>query len=126
MSLLRRTLLEFGGQMRQHVITGVLGRGCKQTANNRSLRGSFFQEWSALFVVPEESGGRIVFHYPRLQPATPAAESNFAIATRTADAAIQGVGLRASFTALSVIDPNDNEQVLSYRSYFPAPSAAVY
>ena len=30
--------------------------------------GSFFQEWSALFVAEEESGGRICFHYPRLSP----------------------------------------------------------
>jgi hypothetical protein len=30
--------------------------------------GSFFQEWSALFVVEEESGGRVCFYYPRLSP----------------------------------------------------------
>lgn len=30
--------------------------------------GSFFQEWSALFVAQEETGGRICFHYPRLSP----------------------------------------------------------
>jgi hypothetical protein len=30
--------------------------------------GSFFQEWSALFVVEAESGGRICFYYPRLSP----------------------------------------------------------
>jgi hypothetical protein len=30
--------------------------------------GSFFQEWSALFVVEPESGGRICFYYPRLSP----------------------------------------------------------
>jgi hypothetical protein len=90
--------------------------------------GSFFQEWSALFVVPEESGGRVVFHYPRLQPATPAAEANFPITDGAGNqaAAIHGFALQASFTALPVTDPNDNEQVLSYRSYFPAPSAAVY
>lgn len=91
--------------------------------------GSFFQEWSALFVVPEESGGRIVFHYPRLQPAAPAAENNFPIAARAAKneaATIHGFALQASFTALPVTDPNDNEQVLCYRSYFPAPDAAVY
>ncbi len=29
---------------------------------------SFFQEWSALFVVEEESGGRVCFYYPRLSP----------------------------------------------------------
>lgn len=30
--------------------------------------GSFFQEWSALFVAEEESGGRLCFYYPRLSP----------------------------------------------------------
>jgi hypothetical protein len=30
--------------------------------------GSFFQEWSALFVVEPESGGRVCFYYPRLSP----------------------------------------------------------
>ena len=30
--------------------------------------GSFFQEWSALFIVEPESGGRICFYYPRLSP----------------------------------------------------------
>jgi hypothetical protein len=30
--------------------------------------GSFFQEWSALFVGEEESGGRVCFYYPRLSP----------------------------------------------------------
>jgi hypothetical protein len=28
--------------------------------------GSFFQEWSALFVVEAETGGRVCFYYPRL------------------------------------------------------------
>lgn len=30
--------------------------------------GSFFQEWSALFVAEAESGGRVCFYYPRLSP----------------------------------------------------------
>jgi hypothetical protein len=30
--------------------------------------GSFFQEWSALFVAEPESGGRVCFYYPRLSP----------------------------------------------------------
>jgi hypothetical protein len=30
--------------------------------------GSFFQEWSALFVVEPQSGGRVCFYYPRLSP----------------------------------------------------------
>ena len=83
--------------------------------------GSFFQEWSALFVVPEEAGSRICFYYPRLQPASPAAEENFAL-----QAPIRGFGLHAAFAALPATDANDNEQVLCYRSFFPAANAAVY
>ena len=83
--------------------------------------GSFFQEWSALFVLPEENGARVCFHYPRLQPIAPAAESSFEIAKP-----ITGFGLHASFTALPVIDANDNEQVLCYRSFFPAVNSAMY
>jgi hypothetical protein len=37
--------------------------------------GSFFQEWSALFVAEEESGGRVCFYYPRLSP-NPGARSS--------------------------------------------------
>ena len=37
--------------------------------------GSFFQEWSALFVVEAESGGRICFYYPRLSPNPGAGQS---------------------------------------------------
>jgi hypothetical protein len=83
--------------------------------------GSFFQEWSALFVVPEESGSRICFYYPRLQPAAPATEENFAL-----EAPIRGFGLHAAFAALPATDANDNEQVLCYRSFFPAANAAIY
>lgn len=37
--------------------------------------GSFFQEWSALFVAEGENGGRVCFYYPRLSP-NPGAGSN--------------------------------------------------
>ncbi len=83
--------------------------------------GSFFQEWSALFAVEEESGGRICLHYPRLQPSEPAGEQKFEIAS-----GLEGHALRATFMALPQRDINDNEQVLCYRSYFPAASAALY
>ncbi len=83
--------------------------------------GSFFQEWSALFVVEDESGGRIVFHYPRLQPAAPAQEACADIAPPLA-----AWSLRADFLALPGTDLNDAEQVLCYRSFFPAPYAALY
>jgi hypothetical protein len=83
--------------------------------------GSFFQEWSALFVLEEESGARVCFYYPCLQPATPAQETKFEL-----PASLCGWSLHASFLALPHTDLNDGEQVLCYRSFFPAPSAALY
>lgn len=96
--------------------------------------GSFFQEWSALFVAEEESGGRVCFHYPRLSPnpggsnkgggnsAGRFVREEFA----EIDKPFSAVSLRASFLALPYSDPNDGQTVLCYRSYFPAPMAAAY
>ncbi len=83
--------------------------------------GSFFQEWSALFVVEDENGARFCFHYPRLQPAASASETRAEI-----EAPLEAWSLHGSFMALPTTDVNDGEQVLCYRSYFPAPSAALY
>ncbi len=83
--------------------------------------GSFFQQWSALFVLPEESGGRVCFYYPRLESAAPARETVFEVA-----APISGCALHAAFLALPYKDINDSEQVVCYRSYFPAATAALY
>lgn len=83
--------------------------------------GSFWQEWSALFLIPQESGGRICFFYPRLQPATPAQEQALEIA-----APLHAWSLRASFIALPHTDSNDNEQVVCYRSYVPAARAPAF
>jgi hypothetical protein len=43
--------------------------------------GSFFQEWSALFVVEAESGGRVCFYYPRLSPNPGAGTSGVSFAS---------------------------------------------
>ena len=83
--------------------------------------GSFFQEWSALFVVPESSGGRLCFYYPRLQACAPASEGVEMIAKPLEQTCLHG-----SFLALPITDPNDSEQVVCYRSYFPAAGAALY
>ena len=82
---------------------------------------SFFQEWSALFVLPESSGGRFCFYYPRLQTAAPASEATEMIAKPLEQTCLHG-----SFIALPVTDPNDSEQVVCYRSYFPAAGSQVY
>ncbi len=39
--------------------------------------GSFYQEWSALFVMEGSQGERIFFHYPRLQTMTRRGRSDF-------------------------------------------------
>jgi hypothetical protein len=83
--------------------------------------GSFFQEWSALFVLPEGAGGRVCFHYPRLQPAIPALEAAIEISPP-----LESFALRAAFIALPHTDANDSEQVLCYRSFYPPASAALY
>ena len=76
--------------------------------------GSFFQEWSALFVMAGEQGERILFHYPRLQAMAGAQESGQALV-----APLERVALNASFRALPVTDLNDSEQVVCFRSFLP-------
>lgn len=126
--------------------------------------GSFFQEWSALFVAEPESGGRVCFYYPRLSPNPGSAPGGASMksgaglkapnsggaANTNATAATTGgssgnstkkfyredfsqiakplasVSLHGSFIALPFTDTNDGQTVLCYRSYFPAPMAAVY
>ena len=83
--------------------------------------GSFFQEWSGLFLFEDEAGGRICLHYPRLRPAAPAREEEWEIA-----APLRGLAQQANFTAVPYGDVNDGEQALCYRSLCPAPGVAVY
>jgi hypothetical protein len=88
--------------------------------------GSFFQEWSGLFVAEEQSGGRVCFYYPRLS-ATRATE----VRAKREDfleiaEPLSAIALRASFVARPFVDSNDGQSVLCYRSYFPATAAAAY
>lgn len=77
--------------------------------------GSFFQEWSALFVLPGEQGDRVIYHYPRLQAMREAGET-----TGTLAAPLARVRLAGAFRALPVTDANDRERVVCFRSYLPA------
>ena len=81
---------------------------------------SFFQEWSGLFIVAPDSGGRTCFFYPRLQPAAGARETRQELA-----GPLFSHRLHVNLRALPATDMNDNETVLCYRSYVPAPNAAV-
>lgn len=83
--------------------------------------GSFFQEWSALFVVPDEGGGRACFYYPRIQASAPAQERTAAVADP-----LKGHALHASLIALPYADATDGQAVVCYRSYTPSTMAALY
>ena len=83
--------------------------------------GSFFQEWSGLFVIPGESGGRICVYYPRLQPCQSNGEQH-----REWTASFFNTMSHVSLRAMPTTDSNDGETVLCYRSYFPSEYAAAY
>jgi len=76
---------------------------------------SFFQEWSALFVLEGEQGDRVLVHYPRLQAMQGSAE-----ALDTLSAPLERIRLAGAFRALPVKDTNDGETVVCFRSYLPA------
>lgn len=82
--------------------------------------GSFFQEWSGLFVYDGEQGDRVLFHYPRLQAMQGSAEIHETLATP-----LEQVRLAGAFRALPVADANDGESILCFRSYFPAAMRLV-
>jgi hypothetical protein len=76
---------------------------------------SFFQEWSALFVMEGEQGDRVILHYPRLQAMHGAAEG-----AETLVAPLERMRLAGAFRALPMRDAVDGEMVLCFRSYLPA------
>jgi hypothetical protein len=82
--------------------------------------GSFFQEWSALFVIDGEQGERILFHYPRLQSMGGAAEAATVLLSP-----LERIALSATFRALPVTDANDGEQVLCFRTFLPSPATLI-
>ncbi|HTW80145.1 MAG TPA: hypothetical protein VME23_11425 [Terracidiphilus sp.] len=86
--------------------------------------GSFYQEWSALFVMEGSQGERIFFHYPRLQAATGAEETVTPLNNKFQNGQSR-VMLNGRFIALPVSDPLDNERVVCYRSFLPAANALV-
>jgi len=86
--------------------------------------GSFYQEWSALFVLQCTLGERIVFYYPRLQPMISAEESATPLDTKH-KGGHERVTIKAQFLALPVSDPLDGERVLCYRSFLPAANTLI-
>jgi hypothetical protein len=86
--------------------------------------GSFYQEWSALFVMEGSQGERIFFHYPRLQSVAGAQEAALPLDGKQ-KAGLARVLLKGQFLALPVTDPLDGERVVCYRSFLPASHALV-
>jgi hypothetical protein len=86
--------------------------------------GSFYQEWSALFVMEGSQGERIFFYYPRLQTMASAEEAAVPLAGKQ-KAGHARIQLKGQFTALPIIDLLDGERVVCYRSFMPAANALI-
>jgi len=86
--------------------------------------GSFYQEWSALFVVEGSQGERVFFFYPRLQSMA-SAEENSQPLNLARKNGLEQLLLKGQFLALPVTDPLDGERVVCYRSFLPAANALV-
>lgn len=86
--------------------------------------GSFYQEWSALFVMEGSQGERVFFHYPRLQSMSGAQEAVLPLDAKNKNGQSR-VALKAQFLALPVTDPLDGERVVCYRSFLPAANSLI-
>ena len=86
--------------------------------------GSFYQEWSGLFVVEGSQGDRVFFHYPRLQAIAEAEESTVPLDAKHKNG-LARILLKGQFAALPVIDSIDHERVLCYRHFKPAAYSVV-
>lgn len=86
--------------------------------------GSFYQEWSGLFVMQGSQGERIVYYYPRLQTMIGAEEITIPLDGKHTGGQSR-VLLKGQFLALPVTDPLDGERVVCYRSFLPAANALV-
>jgi hypothetical protein len=86
--------------------------------------GSFYQEWSAPFVMQGSQGERIFLHYPRLQSMTNAEETAVPLDPKHSDG-LARILLKGQFLALPVTDSLDGERVLCYRSFRPAAYSLI-
>lgn len=84
--------------------------------------GSFYQQWSALFVMEGSLGERIYFYYPLLQSMTGAEEAALPLDAKNKNGQSR-IALKAQFLAMPVTDPLDGERVVCYRSFLPAANA---
>ena len=103
-----------GGGAKVQAVTGFVDRE----------GGSFYQEWSGLFVMAGAQGERVSFYYPRLQPVCGAEEVISPLDAKHKNGQSR-VLLKGQFVALPVTDPLDGERVVCYRSFAPAANVAV-
>ena len=102
------------GAMKAQAMTGFVDRE----------GGSFYQEWSALFVMEGGQGERIFFHYPRLQSLGSAMETSLGLDTKRGGT-LERVLLDGKYRALPVVDGLDGERVVCYRGFLPGVGAQV-
>lgn len=133
-----------GLTLAEPLIAGAPGAGMKAQAVMGFVDregGSFFPEWSALFVLEGSQGERIFYHYPRLQPVVGSVEKPLVpskptpleveerlkplVVTPKYQGSLEQMPLTALCRALPVTDPLDGELVLCYRSFLPAGNALV-
>lgn len=88
--------------------------------------GPWVPEWSGLFVVDGVQGDRVLWHYPRLQPAgASAAEVSAVLAAGPVAGGLERWRLSAQMRALPVVDANDGVSAVCFRSYLPAAMRLV-
>ena len=133
-----------GLQLAEPLIAGVPTSGMKAQALVGFVDregGSFFPEWSGLFVLEGSQGERIFYHYPRLQPVVGSTEKPLVTAkpgpmdveerlkpvvvTPKYAGTLEQMPLTALCRALPITDPLDGELVLCYRSFLPTANALV-
>ena len=133
-----------GLQLAEPLIAGAAGTGMKAQALVGFVDregGTFFPEWSGLFVLEGSQGERIFYHYPRLQPVVGSTEKPLVpskptpleveerlkpvVVTPKYQGTLEQMPLTALCRALPVTDPLDGELVLCYRSFLPAGNALV-
>jgi hypothetical protein len=86
--------------------------------------GSFYQEWSALFVMEGSQGERIFFYYPRLQSMASSQEAILPLDGKSKEG-LARILLKGQFLALPITDPLDGERIVCYRSFLPSTNALV-
>jgi hypothetical protein len=86
--------------------------------------GSFYQEWSGLFLQQGTQGESIFYYYPRLQNAAGTSEAESLLDARQKEGPSR-VLLKGQYLAMPVMDPLDGERVVCYRSYLPPPNALI-